>query len=77
MFASADNRNILFAECKWRNDLKDVSTLECLIEKASLFSGYNHKYYYLFSKVGFSPLCRELSLQMGNVVLIDLKALFA
>jgi len=76
VLSSSDNKNIILAECKWRNDVKDVSALDVLMNKASLFDHYEHKYYYLFSKVGFSDQCRKLAEHHKNVELINLAGLF-
>lgn len=43
----------LFAECKWRNAQVEPAVIQKLLERGSLFS-YNEKFYYLFSKTGFT-----------------------
>jgi uncharacterized protein len=79
----SDTKHFIFAEYKWRNDLKDTATLETLIEKSKLLVHDNHKnikqqdtFFYLFSKIPFSKSCVSLARQTGNVVLIDQKELF-
>lgn len=59
----------LFAECKWTNENVDVGVLEKLIERSSLFH-YEEKYYYLFSKTGFTKGCVDKAKQIGNVALV-------
>jgi len=76
VFSSSDDKNIIFAECKWRNEIKDVSLLYDLLEKATLFSRYDNQYYYLFSKVDFSKECQALADEMGNVKLITVNDLY-
>lgn len=50
--------NALIGECKWKNGLVDASVLQKLLEHGSLFF-YPKKYYYLFSKSGFTPTALE------------------
>lgn len=59
----------LFCECKWRNEKTDLRVLTTLLERSSLFS-YKEKYYYLFSKSGFTDECIRKANAMGNVFLI-------
>jgi hypothetical protein len=76
VFSDQSHQHLICAECKWRNDLKDVSVLEGLIEKAALLPGYEHISFYLFSKAGFSKSCQTLAKKKGNVSLIGLSGLF-
>jgi len=84
MFSDTNRKHFIFAECKWRNDLKDTAALESLVEKSKLLKhDYNNRvsitgdtFFYLFSKVPFSKPCESLANQMGNVGLISLRELF-
>lgn len=76
MFASFDGKSAIFAECKWRNEINDVSVLNKLIEKSLLFVNYENKFCYLFCKSNFSSKCKCLADEMGNVMLINLDDLF-
>lgn len=79
VFGSYDGKSVLFAECKWRNDVDDLSVLNALIEKSRLLneSGrFRDLYYCLFSKADFSKACRALAKRMGNVFLVGLDELF-
>jgi AAA+ ATPase superfamily predicted ATPase len=86
VFSDESRKHFIFAECKWRNELKDTATLEGLIEKSNLLKhDYNNHvstanwqdaFYYLFSKAAFSKSCVSLAQRMGNVTLIGLKDLF-
>ena len=70
---------MIFAECKWRNEIKDISLLNGLMEKAALFSDCEdevEKYYYIFSKSDFSKQCRSLAERAENVRLVSLCGLF-
>lgn len=64
-----DKNTALFAECKWTNEKVDLSVLETLVKRSSLFS-YKTKHYYLFSKSGFTKGCIDKANEMGNVSLI-------
>ena len=66
---SDEKNNYLFAECKWTNEKVDLNILEKLINKSSIFN-CNEKYYYIFSKSGFTKGCIEKSNEMKNVILI-------
>ncbi|MDR0290043.1 MAG: ATP-binding protein [Treponema sp.] len=80
VFSDAGGKHFIFAECKWRNELKDTSVLENLIEKSSLlkhdYTNRDSTNYCLFSKVPFSKSCESLAKQTGNVSLIGLKELY-
>ena len=64
-----DKNTALFAECKWTNEKVDLGVLETLIERSNIFA-YQKKYYFLFSKSGFTKGCVEKSKQLENVTLI-------
>ena len=72
---AVDNQNIIFGECKWRNEPVGIKTYEALIKKSCLIKGYENRYYYLFSKSGFT---KELMDQADglNLVLIDLNTIY-
>lgn len=61
-----DKNTALFAECKWTNEKMDLAVLEKLIERSDLFH-YSNKFFYLFSKSGFTESCRKKAEEMGNV----------
>lgn len=65
----ADKETALFGECKWTNEKVDLNILEMLIERGNLFA-YPNKYYYLFSKTGFTKGCMDKATQLGNVTLV-------
>ena len=66
----ADKDSALFAECKWTNEKIDLSVLETLAERSSLFP-YRDKHFYLFAKSGFTKGCQEHAIEMGNVTLVS------
>ena len=50
----------IFAECKWTKDPVSSSVLALLIEKSAIFT-FRTKYYYLFSKSGFTANCKKVA----------------
>ncbi len=73
--AVADS-SAIFAECKWRNKPMDEKVLQALIEKSDIFNAYQHKYYYLFSKAGFTKQLQETAAGRRDVWLVDLAMLY-
>ena len=69
ILAEQDKTTALFGECKWTNEKVDLGVLETLVKRSELFS-YKTKYFYLFSKSGFTKGCDERAKEMGNVVLV-------
>lgn len=60
----------LFAECKWTNEKVDAGVLDKLIERSNLFN-HTERYYYLFSKSGFTQGCAEKAKMLGKVKLVE------
>jgi AAA+ ATPase superfamily predicted ATPase len=69
IFAFDDN-NAIFCECKWTNEPVGVSVLNSLTEKSQMFD-YREKYFFLFSKSGFTSDCKKLASR--NVFLIEFR----
>ena len=65
-----DKHSILLGECKWTNEKVDLSTLEKLVERGSLFR-QPRKQYYLFAKTGFTKGCMDKAKEIGNVTLVE------
>lgn len=65
-----DKNTAVFGECKWTNEKVDLGVLETLIERSNIFS-YKTKYFYLFSKSGFTKGCTDKAKELGNVFLIN------
>lgn len=61
---SMDESAGFFGECKWKNEPISRSILEMLISRSNLFN-YPKKYYYLFSKVGFTDSCKQLAKEVN------------
>ncbi len=65
----------LFAECKWKNEKLDSGVLETLIRRGDIFP-YKKKYYFLFSKSGFTEGVINKAGMMGNVTLVKFDEMF-
>jgi AAA+ ATPase superfamily predicted ATPase len=65
----------IFAECKFRNERMGASVLDDLRRKADLFTGFEKRWYWLFSKSGFTSGLRQAAESDPSVQLIDLHAL--
>ena len=68
-FSTEDNTFAIFGECKWKNEPISESILKKLIFNSEMFP-YPVKYYYLFSKSGFTDSCKELAKKV-NCQLVD------
>jgi AAA+ ATPase superfamily predicted ATPase len=66
----------IFGECKWRNEALDKGSIEGLINKSRIFVQFGMKYYYLFSKSGFTSGAREFAGQSCNIKLVDFQDMF-
>ncbi len=61
---------ILLGECKWKNSPVDMETAKILFERGNLFR-QPYKYYYLFSKNGFTESLIHYAEKIKNVYLIS------
>lgn len=55
---------MLLCECKWRNEPVNVLVLEKLLQRGTMFS-CPEKYYYVFSKAGFTQYAAEYATANG------------
>ena len=69
ILAQKGNEATIFCECKWRNELVDVDVLDSSQEKSGLFP-HLCKYWYVFSKSGFTKHCKLSAKKVANVRLI-------
>ena len=51
---AVNGKKAIFGECKWQNEPLDLAVLKNLMRKAEIFGEFTEKYYYLFSKSGFT-----------------------
>lgn len=62
----------LIGECKWRNDLTQLSDLKKLMEKAEIFDD-PMAHFYLFSKSGFTKGCIDFAENDKHIHLVTYK----
>ena len=67
---ASDGTKAIFCECKWTNEPVRSSVLDKLMEKSLMFN-YKEKYYFLFSKSGYSDECKKNT--GNNTALIEFK----
>ncbi len=70
------NRKAIFCECKYRNVLFDKSEFDDLVTTSNAFPLVKTKYYYLFSKSGFSDWVIKEAERRDDIKLITLDDLF-
>lgn len=70
IMADNEEKEALFAECKWTNEAVGEAELKDLLHQSTLFH-YNKNTLILFSRSGFTKGCRELADTLGNVMLIN------
>lgn len=69
IIADNDEKEALFAECKWTNEAVGESELKELQHQSKLFH-YKKSVLVLFSRSGFTRGCKELATSMEDVILI-------
>lgn len=69
-----DTNTALFAECEWSSEKTGSAALESLVSRSSLFP-HKQKYYFLFSKSGFTKDCMNKAQELGVVNLVELAQL--
>jgi len=60
----------IFCECKWSNQLVGQDVLDGLIEKSMMFN-YKDKYYFLFSKTGYTAECIKNAGENIRLIIFD------
>lgn len=75
IIASKNMDAAIFAECKWTNEKVGSNVLDTLVERSNLFK-FKCKYYYLFSKKGFTSGCIKKAENAENVFLVSLADMF-
>ena len=68
-------KSAIFGECKWSSPV-DVSVLKELRRKAELFPGFDRKYYYLFSRSGYTSDAVREAEEDDSVRLITLEEIY-
>lgn len=65
-----DAGDMLFCECKWRNEQVGLNVLDDLVAKACALKP-RRPHYALFSKTGFTQDCVNRAAELGNVTLVS------
>jgi len=73
---AVNGKKAIFGECKWRKEPIDVAVLKELERKAELFRDLEKKYYYLFSRSGFTPKLTKIAEENDSVRLITLAEIY-
>ncbi|MCK5763885.1 MAG: ATP-binding protein [Clostridiales bacterium] len=77
VLAMDNNKNGIFGECKWKNSKMKKNELEKLKEKSSAVEeSFENKYYYLFSRSGFTDELIKIAQVDNSVKLITLDDIF-
>jgi AAA+ ATPase superfamily predicted ATPase len=73
IIAFDQNGNIIFGECKWKNSIVGIKELTALKEKsASVDGSFINRYFYLFSKSGFTDEIKALCKIDNSLKLVSL-----
>lgn len=70
ILATCQETSALFGCCRWNDEPVDSDTVEQLITDSSSFP-QKEKYYYIFSKNGFTKQCKDMVAEQKNIVLIS------
>ena len=71
------DKTAVFGECKYRNEVIDLGTVDLLIKRSELFPKYQKKGYILYSKKGFSSSVLNLASQpLSYMKLFSLEELY-
>jgi len=54
-----EGNNAIFGECKFQNTKAGIEVLENLERKSNLFKNFKNKYFYIFSKEGFTEQLKK------------------
>jgi len=71
-----ESKEAIFGECKWRNEELDRGVIEGLIEKCEMFSQFERKHYYFFSKSGFTTGACEFASGRDDIRLVAFADMF-
>ena len=72
---AVDGSKALFGECKYKNTKTGIDTLENLERKSNLFKKHTVKYFYLFSKGGFTDQLKKIAKENDKIRLVGLNDL--
>jgi AAA+ ATPase superfamily predicted ATPase len=72
---AADDDRAIFGECKYTNAKAGTEVMNDLKRRSEMFNNYKTKYYYIFSKSGFTNDLLEQSKNDGKIKLISVDEL--
>lgn len=72
---SIDGDNAFMCECKWKNEPQGMDVLQKLVKRGELFA-YPNKYYYVFTKRGFTDEAIEWVAGVQNLQLVTYEELY-
>jgi AAA+ ATPase superfamily predicted ATPase len=70
--ANRRGKQIILGECKWKNNLNDVTEIQKLTSKEHLLSEYSDRYYCFFSKAPFSKSAKKLESERLKLITADM-----
>jgi AAA+ ATPase superfamily predicted ATPase len=73
---AVNGKNSIFGECKWQSAPTDLAVLKGIKRKAELFPEFDNKYYYLFSRSGFTSGVNKAAEEDGSIRLITLTDIY-
>ena len=76
LLLSRDKSKAIFCECKYKNSPLDKKEFDDISATADNFSGITEKYFYFFSKGGFTEWIREKAENEKNIFLVEPDDLF-
>ena len=71
---SRDRKSAIFSECKFRNILFDMKEYNDLMAASEIFTEPENRYYYIFSKSGFTDEVKKQA-EANGIILIRLLSL--
>ena len=74
---ASSGKSAIFGSCKWTNEKIDKQDYDDLIENTNMFKQFTKKYYYFFSRTGFTSEVIKLAQSNPNVRLITLDEIYA
>ncbi len=76
VLANSKTGQIMIGECKWTKEKVSGRDIRILLGRDHLFPAYSDRYYYCFSKSGYSESASRLAAENGRLQLVTLDDLF-
>lgn len=77
VLANSRTGQVIIGECKWTSGKVSGHDIEMLLGRDHLFPAYSDRYYYYFSKSGYSESASRLARESGRLQLVELDDLFS